>query len=246
MMASKQLEVRHPITKELVSYITYASKMAVTDYTRFDSMIAEDVADKDVPYNSNLSHAHKVEFVANLSKKDRIIGGKHLALADGGANGNIIATDMRIIYFNSNGKCVSIGIAEDHQLTGNRLCCGCSVAKSSHGWIKLYWHQGAQMKTQQNSILSVVQMRDNGCLVNDIAKAHGRKQIIQTPNGMKQPFVIKNGLPYLEHYYPTDEQMKNITRLGWMTSKATWDPSKLDDIAGASDCSISQFLTYSY
>mmetsp|Transcript_60637 Transcript_60637/g.67823 ORF Transcript_60637/g.67823 Transcript_60637/m.67823 type:complete len:103 (+) Transcript_60637:1296-1604(+) len=102
------------------------------------------------------------------------------------------------------------------------------------------------MKTQQNSILSVVQMRDNGCLVNDIAKAHGRKQIIQTPNGMKQPFVIKNGLPYLEHYYPTDEQMKNITRLGWMTSKATWDPSKLDDIAGASDCSISQFLTYSY
>ena len=35
--------------------------------------------------------------------------------------------------------------------------------------------------------------------------------------------------------------MKNITREEWMTLKSTWDPSKLDDIAGASDRSISQF-----
>ena len=91
---------------------------------------------------------------------------------------------MRIIYFNSDGKWVSIGIAGDHQLTGNKLCCGCSVAKSSHGWIKLYWPQGAQVKTQHNSILSVCQMQDNGCLVNDVAKAHGGKQMIQNPNGV--------------------------------------------------------------
>ena len=49
-------------------------------------------------------------------------------------------------------------IVGDHQLTGIRLCCGCSVEKSSHGWIKLYWPQDAQVKTQQNSILSIVQM----------------------------------------------------------------------------------------
>ena len=85
-------------------------------------------------------------------------------------------------------------------------------------------------------------MHDNGCLVNDIAKAHGGKQMIQTPNGVKLPLVIKNGLPYLEHQYPTDKQMKDDTmREEWMTSKGTWDPSKLDDLPGASDCSISQF-----
>ena len=106
MMANKQFEVRHPVTKELVSYITYASKMAVIDYTRFDSMVTDDVADQEVHCNANLSHAHEVDFVANISKRDRIIGVIHLALADGGANGLIIGLDMRIIYFNSDGKCV--------------------------------------------------------------------------------------------------------------------------------------------
>ena len=84
-------------------------------------------------------------------------------------------------------------------------------------------------------------MRDNGCLVNDIAKAHGGKQVILTPNGVRLPLIIKTGLPYLEHYYPTDQQMKDIKRMEWMTSKSDWDPSKFDDIAGASERSISQF-----
>ena len=124
MMADKQLEVRDPVTKQIVSYMTYSAKMANVDYTRFDSLVTEDVADQVVNYNANLLHAYEVEYKANLLKQDRIIGGKHLALADGGANGNILALDMRILYFNSDGKRVSIGIAGDHQLIGNRLCCG--------------------------------------------------------------------------------------------------------------------------
>ena len=55
-----------------------------------------------------------MEYRANLSNRDRVIGGKHLALADGGANGLIIGLDMKILYFNTNGKQVSIGIAGDH------------------------------------------------------------------------------------------------------------------------------------
>merc|ERR1712194_467828 len=105
----------------------------------------------------------------------------------------------------------------------------------------MYWPQGAQVKTQQNSILSVCQMRDNGCLVSDVAKAHGGKQIIQTPNGRRLPLVIKNGLAYLEHFYPTDAQMNDENMpVEWMTNKGDWDPSKLDDIEGASDLAISQ------
>jgi len=123
MMASEQVRMIDKNDNEM-GWMTYAAKMTVIDYTRFDSMITEDSADKKIHCNANLSHAHEVEFIANLSKQDRIIGGKHLALADGGANGNIIALGMRIIYFNIDGKCVSIGIAGDHQLPGNRLCCG--------------------------------------------------------------------------------------------------------------------------
>ena len=139
MMANKQYEVRDPVTNDRVSYITYASKMAVTNYTRFDIMMTDDVTEPLSVYNANLSHKYEMEYRENLSKRDRVIGGVHLALADGGANGLIIGLDMRIMYFNDDGKRVSIGIAGDHILTGNRLCCQCSVAKSSHGMIKLIW-----------------------------------------------------------------------------------------------------------
>ena len=85
-------------------------------------------------------------------------------------------------------------------------------------------------------------MRNNGCLVNDVAKAHGGKQLIQTPNGVRLPLIIKNGLAYLEHYYPTDEQMNDENMpVEWMTNKGDWDPSKFDDIEGASERRLSQF-----
>ena len=81
-------------------------------------------------------------------------------------------------------------------------------------------------------------MGDNKCLVNNVAKAHGGTQMIMNPNGVRLPLVIKNGLLYLEHYYPTAKQMNKITREEFMTSKNTWDLTKLDDIEGASDLSI--------
>ena len=62
-----------------------------------------------------------------------------------------------------------------------------------------------------------------------------------TPNGIQLPPVIKNGLLYLKHYYPTARQMKDITRKEFMTSRNMWDPTKLDNIEGASGLSISQF-----
>ena len=76
-------------------------------------------------------HAEEIEYKVNLSKRDRILGVKNLALADSGTNSTIIGLDMLILYFNSDGKRVSIGIAGDHQLTGNRLCTGCSVANQT-------------------------------------------------------------------------------------------------------------------
>ena len=96
-------------------------------------MMTASVAEPLPLYNANLSHAHDVEYEVNLLKRDTVIGGVHLALADGGANSLIIGLDMRIMYFYGEGKRVSNGIAGDHELTGNRLCCGCSVSKSSHG-----------------------------------------------------------------------------------------------------------------
>ena len=83
-------------------------------------------------------------------------------------------------------------------------------------------------------------MRDNGYLVNDVTIKHRGLQQIVTPNGVQLPLITNNGLMYLEHYYPTVKQMLEINREEFMTSKNTWDPSKLDDIKGTTERLIKQ------
>ena len=196
---------------------------------------------KEIHYKVNLLYAEEIEYKVNLLKQDRIIGGKYLALADNGVNGTILGLDVFIIYFNNDGKRVSIGIVGDHQLTANRLCCQYSIAKSSVGWIELYWPQGAQVNTHQNSILLIIQMHQRGCLVSDVAKRHGGKQMIMTTNGILLPLVINNTLAYLGHCHPTAKQLCDIRRKEFMTLKSDWDLSKFDDIEGATDLHIQQF-----
>ena len=62
------------------------------------------------------------------------------------------------------------------------------------------------MNTQTNSIIFNFQVRSYGILVNDVNVAHGEKQMISTPNGTMIPIIYKGGLPYLEHYFPTDKE----------------------------------------
>ena len=42
--------------------------------------------------------------------------------------------------------------------------------------------------------------------------------MISTPNGTLIPIIYKGGLPYIQHYYPTDKQIQKITRDEIMTS----------------------------
>ena len=122
MMTNKQFRVMD--SDKVTGWMTYLVTVANIDYSQCVSLVPDDKPVKDVHYKVNLMHAEEIEYKVNLSKQDRIIGEKHLALADSGANGSIIGLDMKILYFNDDGKRVSIGIARDHQLTGYRLCCG--------------------------------------------------------------------------------------------------------------------------
>ena len=55
-------------------------------------------------------HPEELEYRIHFSKQDRIVGEKHLALADGRANSSIISLDMISFNFNNDGKHVSIRI----------------------------------------------------------------------------------------------------------------------------------------
>ena len=82
----------------------------------------------------------------------------NLALCDGGANGCIKGNAMRVLYYNDDGCRVSIGIAGEHQLTGARLCTAVSIVETNQGFVKLIWHQCAEVKSQSNSIISNFQV----------------------------------------------------------------------------------------
>ena len=86
---------------------------------------------------------------------------------------------MQVLYYNSDGRRVVIGITDDHQLAGARLYCTAGlVVKTNQGWVKLIWHQWAEITTQNNLIIANFQVCLHGILVNDVNMAHGGKQMI--------------------------------------------------------------------
>ena len=54
---------------------------------------------------------------------------------------------------------------------------------------------------------------------------------------------LKGGLPFFEHYYPTDKQIKEITREEIITLPGLWNPSSLDDAPDALQKRIRQVLS---
>ena len=75
-----------------------------------------------------------------------------------------------------------------------------------------------ELTTQKNSIISDFQVNSCRILVSDVNVAQGGKQAIITPNGIMIPMVFEGGFPYIEHYYPTDKQMRDIIHKEIMTS----------------------------
>ena len=65
--------------------------------------------------------------------------------------------------------------------------------------------------------------------------------MISTPNGTLIPIIYKGGLPYIQHFYPTDKQMREITREEITTSPGGWNPSLLYDVPNSSQTRLKQF-----
>ena len=80
-------------------HMTLHVRMTLLNYTRCDSLIPDEIPPPQIHYKVNLS---------------QIIGGVNLALCDGGANRCIKGNNMRVLYYNSDGRRVSIGIAGDY------------------------------------------------------------------------------------------------------------------------------------
>ena len=131
LLANEQMKV---VDKDGKTYghMTFRATMAVLNYAQCDTLMPELVPSPDIHYKVNLAQT---------------IGGVNLALCEGGANGCTKDNAMRVLYYNGDGRRVSIGIAGDHQLTGARLCTAVSIVETNQGSVMLILHQCAEVNT---------------------------------------------------------------------------------------------------
>ena len=162
MLANEQMHLVIPDGKTF-GHITLHAKVVLLNYARCDTLIPKLIPSPVIHYKVNLAQT---------------IGGVNLALCNWGANRYIKGNDMRVLYYNSDGRRVSIGIAGDHQFTGAKLCKAVSIVEINQGFVKLIWHQWAEVNTQTNSIISNFQVQSHDILVNDVNIAHGGEKMM--------------------------------------------------------------------
>jgi len=121
------------------------------------------------------------------------------------------------------------GVA-DNSVTDLPIVLGASlVEKTNRGPIIGLFPQYAYYG-KGRTIHSAVQMEAFGLDVDEKPRKarHPGLQRIVTPDGYVVPLSIRNGLPYMDMRYPTDEDMKNYPHV-YFTEDTDWNPTQLDD-----------------
>ena len=121
LLANQQMAL---INKDGRTYghMTFCASMALLNYAWCDTLIPDLIPLCDIHYKANLAQT---------------VGGVNLLLCEGGANGCIKGNEMRVLYYNDDGRRVNIENAGDHQLTGARLCTAVSIVETNQGFVKL-------------------------------------------------------------------------------------------------------------
>jgi hypothetical protein len=210
--ANKATPVRNKKDRKIIGHFTYGANMARL-INRFDQ-----IPSPLPPPNGGMYviSAHASKFFNKL-----------LALMDGGANGGIGGRDMKLMPYNTDGRCVNIGIAGDHQMTGKRLGTFCAVISTQLGRVLGIFHQYDHVPEQAKSIHSRCQFQAHGNLVGDTVTIYGGPQRIDTLDGYQLPLSIRSGLPYIHQTYPNADDM-NLPQVEF-TSPAEWNPDLRDD-----------------
>jgi hypothetical protein len=126
MLANSATPVCNKKNGNIIGHFTYGASMAKL-INRFDQIPTALPPPNEGIY---VISAHASKFFNEL-----------LALMDGGANNGIGGRDMKVMSYNTDGRCVNIGIAGDHQMTGKILGTFCAVINTQLGRVLGIFHQ---------------------------------------------------------------------------------------------------------
>jgi hypothetical protein len=192
-------------------------------------------ADPPVPGNNlrqmlSNSHSHAptqintVHCTYSINRVDIQSSG---ALIDGGSNGGLGGSDVRVLWETySTADVTGIG---GKSFTNLPICTVGAVIQTNKGPIIGVFNQYAYYGKGQ-TVHSVNHLKHFGIIVDDSPRqfAHG-KQRLKTPEGYFIPISIRNGLPYIDMHPPTDEELEAYPQVNF-TLDMPWEPQDVTDL----------------
>jgi hypothetical protein len=158
------------------------------------------------------------------------------SLIDGAANGGLSGADICVLEQTLKTADV-LGLAA-HMVSDLPIATVAGVIQTSQGHIIGIFHQYAHLGTGK-TIHSATQLRQFGVHVCDTPCSLHGQQRIHHPDGYVIPLSIRNGLPYMDMYPPTDRDMDSYPHVIF-TSDSDWDPTSLDHEYTVHDIDVSE------
>jgi hypothetical protein len=155
----------------------------------------------------------RIQYNVHSSLRNELQG----SLIDGGANGGMSGADVRVIEQTLHHADIS-GIAE-HSVSNLPICTVAGVIETSTDKIIGIFHQYAHLGTGK-TIHSSNQLRSFGIEICDTPLSLGGKQRILHTDGYCIPLSIRNGLPYMDMYAPSDKELDSLEHV-FFTSDMT-------------------------
>jgi hypothetical protein len=124
------------------------------------------------------------------------------SLIDGGANGGMIGNDVRVLEQTLHHADIS-GSAE-HAVKDIPIVTAAACISNSRAVIVRVFHQYAHLGTGK-TIHAANQMRHFGVMICEVPRVPGGRKRMRHPMGYVVPLSVRNGLPYMDMWKPSDE-----------------------------------------
>jgi hypothetical protein len=154
------------------------------------------------------------------------------SLIDGGANGGMAGSDVRVISESSFNHANVTGIGES-VIQNLSLATVAGLVTTHRGPAIVLLHQYANYGKGHTIHLSS-QLRAFGTLVRDTPRGNGGLQRLITRDGYHIPLCYRSGLPYMDMCPPNDNEMDILPRI-LLTGDHIWNPKCLDDELSIAD-----------
>jgi hypothetical protein len=170
--------------------------------------------------NQESSNRRAANIVQDLGDNQTIM------IIDSGTDSTTVGKNCTIIE-TTDRKANLTGFHDTLNITNAPIVTAAFAYDAEEGPIILVVNEAVYLENNSTSLLSTVQAREHGILVDDCAKRHGGSQSIQIEE-LVIPLKLSSALMHIQLRKPTDYELANCDHYT-LTSDQPWEPSTLND-----------------